>query len=213
MDNVRIIEMERIRAQIHQTDRKSRAKTTIDICRKGSIVKEKCRQLTGIASRLFPDGLVRNADLEAMVEDYCGANKETVRAYLGYAGRVRRSRKTGEGYVIGEKRRGYIESFGFMHRLNRETWRINQQLLPSGSSCQVNEGLTKDTMKKSLSHDQLRSNERKEILIATCDADIETTERITNKQNTEKERNFQQAPAQAENTTAMLCGKIKKQQD
>lgn len=213
MEDIDYIEIEEVQAQIHRIKRRNRAKTTINICRKGSIVKEKCKQLTETASRLFPDGIIKQIDLEGMVEDYCGADKETVRAYLGYAGRIRRSRKTGEGYIMGEKRRGYLEKFGFIHRINRETWRINQQLLPLFSLFQDSEGLAKENhIKKSISLDHSKASESEENIKTTCHSDIETAERITNKQDTEKERNFQHVPLQADNGPT-LSNKTKKQED
>jgi hypothetical protein len=212
MEDVDYIEMERVQAQIHRIKRRNKAKTTIDICRKGSIVKEKCKQLTETASRLFPDGLIKNTDLEALIEDYCGADKETVRAYLGYAGRIRRSKKTGEGYILGEKRRGYLEKFGFMHRIDRDTWRLNQQVLSAVSLCQNNESLRDNTMKKSLSLDSIKDNVPKDMLRTVFHSHIETAENIANKQNTEKERNFQHVPSQA-NNKPLLSNKIKSKED
>jgi len=212
MEDIDYIEMEKVQAQIHRIKRRNKDKTTIDICRKGSIVKEKCKQLTETASHLFPDGIIENIDLESMVEDYCGADKETVRAYLGYAGHVRRSKKTGEGYVVGERRCGYLEKFGFMHRINRKTWRINQQLLHTVSLCQNNEGFIRsNNMKKSLSLNSSKGMDI-EVLKTVCHSNIEAAESITNKQNTEKERNFQQIPSQTDEKP-LLSNKMKKQED
>jgi hypothetical protein len=106
-------------------------KTSINIARKGSIVKERCRQLSEIALDLSSDRKISEEDLAYLVERYIGADKETKRAYLGYYGRIRRTR-SGEGYVVGQSRTGYLEKFDFMHRAGR-TWIIHAQVkLPTG---------------------------------------------------------------------------------
>jgi hypothetical protein len=114
-------------------------KTTININRKGSVVKEKCKQLINIVMRLFPQGIVSTEDLEMLVEDYCGADKTTVRAYVGYYGSIRRSKRSGEGYVCGIPRKGYLEKFSFMHPVNRYKWKVNQTCL---SAFHNSEGLS-----------------------------------------------------------------------
>jgi len=121
------------------TEHKGMRKTSIDISRKGSIVKERCRQLAEMALDFWPDRKISEEDLAYFVERYIGSDKETVRAYLGYYGRIRRA-KTGEGYLVGQARKGYLEKFGFMHRAGR-SWVIHAQVkLKSGSlSYQNNE--------------------------------------------------------------------------
>jgi hypothetical protein len=106
-------------------------KTSINILRKGSIVKERCRQLAETALSRFPDRRISDEDLNDLIEDFIGADKETVRAYKGYYGRIKYGR-SGEGHVIGLSRKGYLERFGFMHRSGR-TYVIHAQVkLPTG---------------------------------------------------------------------------------
>jgi hypothetical protein len=50
------------------------------------------------------------------VMDICGCDRTTVRAYLGYKGRIRRKKRTGEGYIQGIPRKGYFEIFGLARR-------------------------------------------------------------------------------------------------
>jgi len=120
------------------TTEPKRRRTTINIARKGSIVKEKCRQLTEDALNLFPDRHIPDEDLTYLVQLECGADKETVRAYKGYLGTVKRTR-SGEGYVSGQSRKGYLELFGYMHRISRVEWVIHAQMrlenADSGNQC------------------------------------------------------------------------------
>ncbi len=170
-------------AKVFTTEKKH--KTTIDISRKGSIIKEKCKQLTEIVLSLYPDRRVPDDDLDYLISRYVGADRETRRAYKGYYGRIRRSKRTGEGYVIGSSRKGYLEIFGFMHRINNNKWFIHAQMkLPEAQmvsnvdesadlSLSTNEGLAKVVSKDKIS---------------LC-----VTEKIENKLNnntTERERNF-----------------------
>jgi hypothetical protein len=112
-----------------------RRRTKINICIGSPIVYEKCRQLSEMALELFPNRRVSNEDLEYFIMRYVGANRETLRAYVGYRGRVARSKRSGEGYIIGTPRKGYLETFGFMHRINHSTWLIHVQVkLPTADS-------------------------------------------------------------------------------
>lgn len=120
-----------------------RRRTTIDIALKGSIVKEKCRQLTEIALELFPDRKINYEDLTFLVSRYIGGDKETIRAYAGYHGSVKR-RSSGEGYIIGNTRKGYLEIFDFMHKVGHNEWVIHAQMkLPNADlEFHTNEGLS-----------------------------------------------------------------------
>jgi len=124
------------------TERKPRRRTGINVF-KGSVVMERCRQLADMALELFPNRRISNEDLEYFIMRYVGADKETLRAYMGYRGRVARSKRSGEGYIIGTPRKGYLETFGFMHRNNHFTWLIHAQVkLPTADSgLLTNEGL------------------------------------------------------------------------
>jgi len=109
----------------------TKRKTSINISRTGSIVKERCRQLSEIALDLSPDRKISEEDLAFLVQRYIGADKETIRAYLGYYGKIRHGR-SGEGYVVGLSRKGYLEGFGFMHRSGRIYIIHAQVKLPTG---------------------------------------------------------------------------------
>jgi len=124
------------------TKPRHKRKTTIDISRKGSVVREKCGQLAEIALNLFPDRRISNEDLGDLIKRYVGGDRETVRAYLGYRGRLTRNKRTGEGYVIGNSRKGYLEIFGFMHPVSNGDWVIHVQMkLPNADSeFHTNEG-------------------------------------------------------------------------
>jgi len=102
-----------------------RRKTTININRKHSIVKERCRQLTEIALNLFPNRKISHEDLTFLVISYIGGNRGTVRAYMGYLGRKIGS-SWGNVKFTGKRRRGYLEIFGFMHRKD-VNWIIHAQ--------------------------------------------------------------------------------------
>ncbi|MCJ7423108.1 hypothetical protein MUP01_02420 [Candidatus Bathyarchaeota archaeon] len=108
------------------TERKGIRKTSINIARKGSIVKERCRQLAEIALELSTDRRIGEGDLAYLVERYIGSDKETVRAYVGYYGAIKH-RSSGEGYAVGLSRKGYLEKFDFMHRARR-VWVIHAQV-------------------------------------------------------------------------------------
>jgi len=170
------------------TERNHGKKTTIDISRKQSIVREKCRQLSEIALNLFPDRRVPDQDLGDLIQRYIGADRETIRAYKGYYGSVRRSKRTGEGYVVGNTRKGYLEIFDFMHRINRNEWVIHAQMkLPNADlEHHNNEGV------------EFESKEKISLSQRGSDNTLESgvTERViedrkyNNNNNTERERNF-----------------------
>ena len=157
-------------------------KTTINISRKGSVVKEKCRQLVNIVMRLFPEGRVSTEDLEALVEDYCGADKTTVRAYVGYYGRIKRSKRSGEGYVCGVPRKGYLQKFGFMHPITHYQWKVTQTCL---SAYHNNEGLSQVASNQKISFSQKVNGQEVELPTS-----MEVVAKNNNNNNTARERNF-----------------------
>jgi hypothetical protein len=110
------------------TTHRKKPKSTIDICRKGSIVKERCRQLCKVVTDLFPGGFFSDEDLITLIEDYIGADKETIRSYRGYAGHVRAGR-CGDNHIVGISRKGYLEKFGFMSKVPGRKWRLTQSTL------------------------------------------------------------------------------------
>lgn len=105
--------------------------STIDINRKGSIVRERCRQLCEMVVRLNGDGTIYYQDLIGLVQDHIGADKETLRSYMGYNGHIRKGRN--ENVVVGFSRKGYLTEMGFMHKLQRGMWTVNQTVLLSHS--------------------------------------------------------------------------------
>jgi hypothetical protein len=188
-------------------------KTTIDICRKGSIVKEKCRQLTEIAFRLFPEGELSRQDLRDMVEDYWGSSKETIRSYLGYRGQIRQRKRGGGAYIFGEAREGYLKKFGFMHEVGATKWRINQHALLSNSSLKTtdckspsqNESIKNPLFVSGLPQGEGSEGNRFEKVPLNGEADRETNN------NTEKRRDFRHEGALGEEalqrTTSREAGK------
>ena len=112
-------------------------KSTINISRKGSIVKERCQQLCGIALELFPERVVSEDDLSYMIMRYVGSDKETVRAYMGYYGHIRAGR-CGDNRIVGLSRKGYLEVLGFAHKISFGRWVIHAQAILSS---QASEGL------------------------------------------------------------------------
>jgi hypothetical protein len=173
------------------TTERKKPKTTINISRKGSIVKERCAQLTEIALNLFPNRRISDQDLSYLLSSYIGGDKETGRAYKGYKGRIRRSKRTGEGYVVGQTRKGYLELFGFMHRIRQDTWVIHAQaqLVPNISECS-----SENCFKEKISIFVTPKGKKSEkTVFEGCLANREAlteTERINNNNTTEKERNF-----------------------
>lgn len=170
-------------------------KTSINISRKGSIVKEKCRQLTEIASGLVADGIISDPDLTDLIEDHCGADKETVRAYKGYRGSIRQRKGSNEGYIFGQSRKGYLEKFGFMYRVNRSLWKISQTVLLSSSSLQTNgyERLTEnESIKRSLSFSQGETSEGNRFQKVPLEGEA-TEENISIIITTEREKSLHRA--------------------
>ena len=166
-------------------------KSTINISRKGSITKEKCRQLAEIALELFPDRRVPGEDLAFLIRRYVGGDKETVRAYMGYYGSVKR-RSSGEGYVLGQSRKGHLEIFDCMHRTNHNEWVIHAQMKLQNADLGFhnNEGVEFESKEK-ISLSILQGKEReKTVLEVVSPRDNETIETNNNNNNTERERNF-----------------------
>jgi hypothetical protein len=169
------------------TTHQKKQKTTINISRKGSIVKERCQQLTEVALNLFPNRIIPDTDLTDLILLYIGGDKETVRAYKGYKGRLRRSKRTGEGYICGVSRKGYLEIFGFMHRLNREKWVIHTQasLFPNTSEECVKRYVGLESFSKEKISLSQSSGIESEVDDKGCNVG-----KINNNNTTEKERNF-----------------------
>jgi hypothetical protein len=117
------------------TNQRKKPKTTINISRKGSIVKERCRQLCEIALRLFPNRIISDCDLKGLVMMYVGCDKETIRSYCGYYGHIRQG-KYGDNRVVGLSRKGYLELLGFAHKVGHGRWLLHAQmtLCESGNS-------------------------------------------------------------------------------
>jgi hypothetical protein len=105
-----------------------RKKTTLQLSRKGMVCYEKCRQLTEIALSLTVDRRISEQDLTDLVTDYVASDIGSVRKYVGYNGRVSRS-SCGNSHVIGFRRSGYLERWGFMKRLKPGIWAIFEQTI------------------------------------------------------------------------------------
>ena len=116
-----------------------KTKTTVNICRKGSIVKERCKQLADVIAELFPDRILYDSDLVCLIQDYVGGDKETIRAYKGYGGHVRAGRY-GDNRIVGISRKGYLEAFGFLVKVPGRRWMLAQSLLSSKGIRNVDSG-------------------------------------------------------------------------
>jgi len=167
------------------TERKHKHKSTINISRKGSIVKERCRQLTEVALDLCPNRRISHRDLTFLVKEYIGADRNTVRAYLGYKNRVSHSKKPGQlSKIIGHTREGYLVTFGFMHPIAGKFWLIHaqSQLSPLSPSPPLrnNESIDRKIIKENISLSQDREKHT---------VNVSYTNRINNN-NTVRERNF-----------------------
>jgi len=180
------------------TESKHKPKTTIKINRKGNIVKEKCRQLTEIVLNLFPDRIISHKDLAFLVMDKIGGDRGTIRAYMGYNGYVKHSNSGNLSIVIGKKRKGYLETFGFMTRKGMK-WIIHaqSQLLPPHTPLSLNnECVSKNYSKENFSLSQSPTLQINTERLSDCrgqgDSECETdsSSKINNNNNTERERNF-----------------------
>jgi hypothetical protein len=172
--------------QIFTTERKH-AKTTINISRKGSITKEKCRQLTRLVQHYFSSGIIDDNDLTLMILDNIGGDKETVRAYKGYSGHIRQGR-CGDNKIVGLSRKGYLELYGFMRKIPGYKWQVCQQkLLSEDMTSEAQERKIESNKKISISPIITRKESEKTtygVVSAT------SREREEEEEDTEKERNF-----------------------
>lgn len=170
----------KVTSQIHKTFTTARKRTTINISRKGSIVKEKCRQLTDLVLRYFSTGIIHDDDLTAMIIEYIGADKETIRAYKGYHGHIRAGR-CGDNRIVGLSRKGYLEKFGFLKKIGNFKWQVCQlKLLSQDMTMKV-----KPNEKISLSQNNMAiTQEESEKPLVSQYIELEEEE------DGEKERNF-----------------------
>src|SRR4030065_384508 len=99
-ENLSFFNPERLKEYTTFTTCRKKPKTTINISRKGSIVKEKCRQLTETIERLCPNRVINDEDLVFLIQESIGADKETIRAYKGYSGHIRAGR-CGDNKIVG----------------------------------------------------------------------------------------------------------------
>ena len=92
-------------------------------------MKERCKQLTNVINDMFPSQVISDRDLSDLIEEYIGADKETLRSYKRYGGSVRLGR-AGDNRIVGLSRKGYLERFGFLVRVGRN-WVVSQALVSS----------------------------------------------------------------------------------
>ena len=174
--------------KVFTTQKNQHPKTTIDICRKGSIVKVRCKQLVAIINNLFPSQVISNEDLACLIEDYIGGDKETKRAYLGYSGTMIAGR-CGDNKTVGVSRKGYLECFGFLRKIPGRRWAVVQSVFPCQESMNHQSGLVPNE-KISISldrHDETliakgKGSEGKPILEVSPNEKLE--------EETERDRNF-----------------------
>ena len=175
--------------QTFTTERKPKLKSSINISRKGSIVKERCRQLTDIALELFPDRRISDEDLDYLISRYVGGDRETRRAYKGYHGRVTRSKSSGEGYVQGQTRKGYLEIFDFMHKIGHNVWVIHAQMKLSEPQIPYHNNETSEKEKASKEKISLSQRGNSDTVSDLGHGDVVVQKQINNN-NTVRERNF-----------------------
>lgn len=133
------------------TTHRKKPKTTIDISRKGSIVKERCKQLMEIIEDLFPERVLSDDDLICLIQDYIGADKETVRSYRGYSGHIRAGR-CGDNKIVGLSRKGYLEIFGYLRKIPSRRWMIVQSVLsPQDREVSVSGNASNETSNEKIS--------------------------------------------------------------
>jgi len=172
-----------------KTRRKRR--TTINISRKGSITKEKCKQLTHIALDLFRNHVITHEDLRYLVIRYIGGDRATIRAYMGYKGRIRQRAGGTESYVQGEPKKGYLETFGFMHPISRQRWFIHGQetlVPPAPPSSNIQERPTEKKSMEKISLSPVVTVDEFSTGFAS-DKTIDNNKKYNNN-NTVRERNF-----------------------
>jgi len=187
-------EIKEIIEKTFTTGRKPKLKSTININRKGNIVKERCRQLTEIALNLFPKRIISHEDLAFLVKGHIGGNRDTVRDYMGYDGRVI-SNSFANTKRLGIRRKGYLEIFGFMHRQGRN-WIIHAQTTlhgvhspPSASPFpNIDECLVRNHSIKKISLSYSGSDYTEDSSLANGESDSVEVER--RERDTERERNF-----------------------
>jgi hypothetical protein len=170
-------------------------KTSINISRKGSIVKERCRQLVEIIVSLYPDGFLPDDDLQDLVKMYIGADKETVRAYCGYYGNIRTGR-CGDSKIVGLSRKGYLEIFGFLRkagsRYGIRYWGLVQTFLsesPISSQANLKESVSNNVHEK-ISISLSSSGKARETSESVVSAVVVSSSKREEEEATEKERNF-----------------------
>ena len=161
-----------------------KTKTTVNICRKGSIVKERCKQLTDLIAELFPDRVLSDLDLVCLIQDYIGGDRETIRAYKGYSGHVRAGR-CGDNRIVGLSRKGYLEAFGFLVKVPGRRWMLAQAVLSPKGMGKVDSGFgTKEKIYLSAVNGEVAVEQSVLSEKVTCSSRLEEEE------GTEKERYF-----------------------
>lgn len=118
-----------------------------------------------------------------MIEEYIGADKETIRAYKGYHGHIRQGR-CGDNRIVGLSRKGYLEKFGFLKKIPDFKWQVCQLKLNSEDIAIRGDGFESN---QKISISPIGSE-----VSANRDVRKETEGRYREKEeeDTEKERNF-----------------------
>ncbi len=135
--------------------------------------------------------MISDENLLCLIQDWIGADKETVRAYKGYSGHIRAGR-CGDNRIVGVSRKGYLEVMGFMRKIPGHRWAVCQvALLPTQvrSSERVSESVGSNEnfsisppLEKSVQNELF--SEPKQTTDASCSSSLEK------KEVTEKERNI-----------------------
>lgn len=194
-DESKTLTFEKVTEKVTFTTHSKKPKTTINICRKGSVVKERCKQLVDVIVEMFPERVLSDDDLTCLIQDYIGADKETVRSYRGYGGHIRAGR-CGDNHVVGLSRKGYLETFGFLRKVPGRRWMIVQAVLSEGS-------ISSQAMSREVSYPSFYSpngsNEKISISPVQVGCVVSgsssgsndgSSRRLEEEEATEKERNF-----------------------
>lgn len=173
------------------------SKTTININRKHSIVKEKCNQLMKMMWDLGYRNKIPHGDLRYLICEYIGGDRGTVRAYLGFRGRVQHNIFGSK--VIGIMREGYLQIFGYAERKNAKAWILShknvplpyhykEELIPPVPPLPNNDERLRKVKMEKISLSQRGSNYTENSSLTNGEGGV-VRNRINNN-NTERERNF-----------------------
>jgi hypothetical protein len=204
---------------VFTTHKKPRPKTTINILRKGSIVKERCKQLAENALNLFPDRVLSDQDVTDLIFRYIGADKETIRNYKGYYGSIRPG-KCGDNKIVGLSRKGYLELYDFFTRQGSR-WIVHAQSVLSSGSFSSQAIRKSDIKNESNEKISISSRVRSSVDLESGKVVTDVSSRREEEEATEKDRfftpkispkSFEEDPNKPRNLSPMIGPKIEDEQ-